>query len=177
MPDKSSASEEVVMKEYPRSSRWLEGQQVIGVGNLVLTGKRLVFLNQVPLEKKEIEYFRKLSEGASTSRVIDLALTLHKNNFQIPLSSLIQVKTGLYSIFPFPRPCLRISYRSEKKKKQIKAASFMFTIPLLKGFFQLEITTVLGWVWMIKKAMRASNEQGSNNQRPASGQTHLSQAA
>ncbi len=154
MSEKPSASEEVVIKEYPRSTRWLEGQQVIGVGNLILTSKRLVFLNQVPLAEEEIERLRKLSAGAPTSRVIDLALAIHKKNFQITLSSLISVKVGLYSILPFPRPCLRISYRSEKKKKQIKTASFMFTIPLLKGFFQLEITTVWRWVQIIRRVMR-----------------------
>lgn len=155
MKDEPPISEEVVIKEYPRSTRWLEGQQIIGVGNLILTNKRLVFLNQVILTNEQIENFRKLSEGVAVNRMTDFVLTLHKKNFQIPLSSLISVKVGLFSLLPFPRPCLRIFYRSQKKKERVKTASFMFTIPLLKGFFQLEITTVLGWVWMIRRAMRA----------------------
>jgi len=153
MTDEQLASEEVVLKEYPRFTRRMEGQQVIGVGNLILTNERLVFLNRVPLNDEEVEYLQKFSGKATTKRTIDLALTLHKKNFQVPLSSVISVKTGLYSILPFPRPCLRISYRSEKKKK-IKAVSFMFTIPLWKGWFQLEITTIKAWGRIIKEAVR-----------------------
>ena len=153
MKDEQLGSEEVVIKEYPHSTRWLEGQQVIGVGNLILTNERLVFLHRVPLDEEELEYLQKFSKQATTSRMIDLALTLHKKNFQVPLSSVISVKTGLYSILPFPRPCLHISYRSEKKKK-IKTISFMFTIPLWKGWFQLEITTVKTWGRIIREAVR-----------------------
>jgi len=153
MKDEQLASEEVVLKEYPYSTRRMEGQQVIGVGNLILTNERLVFLNRVPLNEEEVEYLQKFSGKATTKRTIDLALTLHKKNFQVPLSSVTLVKTGLYSILPFPRPCLRISYRSEKKKK-IKAVSFMFTIPLWKGWFQLEITTIKAWGRIIKEAVR-----------------------
>ncbi len=154
MNSEQLASEEVVLKEYPRYTRWLEGQEIIGVGNLILTTERLVFLNQVVLAEGQVEYLRKLSEETKTSRLIDLALTLHKKNFQVPLSSVISVKTGLYSILPFTRPCLRISYRSEKKKKNIKNISFMFTIPLWKGWFQLEITTVMVWVRIIRRVVR-----------------------
>jgi len=153
MKDEQLASEEVVLKEYPRSTHRMEGQQVIGVGNLILTNERLVFLNRVPLNDEELEYLQKFSGKATTKRTIDLALALHKKNFQVPLSSVISVKTGLYSILPFPRPCLRISYRSEKKKK-IKTISFMFTIPLWKGWFQLEITTIKGWGRIIREAVR-----------------------
>ncbi len=156
MKDEQLASEEVVLKEYPRSTHWLEGRQVIGVGNLILTNERLVFLHRAALTEEELEYLRKFSQKATTNRMIDLAFTLHKKNFQFPLSSVVSARAGLYSILPFPRPCLRISYRSERKKKEmkIKTVSFMFTIPLLKGFFQLEITTVMGWVWIIRKAVR-----------------------
>ena len=153
MKDEQLASEEVVLKEYPRYTHRMEGQQVIGVGNLILTNERLVFLNRVPLNEEEVEYLQKFSGKATTKRTIDLALTLHKKNFQVPLSSVISVKTGLYSILPFPRPCLRISYRSEKKKK-IKTISFMFTMPLWKGWFQLEITTIKAWGRIIKEAVR-----------------------
>ena len=153
MTDEQLASEEVVLKEYPYSTRRMEGQQVIGVGNLILTNERLVFLNRVPLNEEEVEYLQKFSGKATTKRTIDLALALHKKNFQVPLSSVISVKTGLYSILPFPRPCLHISYRSEKKKR-IKTISFMFTIPLWKGWFQLEITIIMAWVRIIREAVR-----------------------
>lgn len=153
MKDEQPISGETALKEYPNSTRWLEGQQIIGVGNLILTNERLVFLHRVAPTNEQITYLRKLSAGATTNRMLDFALALHKKNFQIPLSSFISVKVGLYSLLPFPRPCLRIFYRSQKKKR-VKSTSFMFTIPLLKGFFQLEITTVLGWTWMIKRALK-----------------------
>ena len=155
MSDKPAPSKEVVIKEYPNSTRWLEGPQIIGVGNLILTNERLVFLHQVVATNEQIENLRKLSQEATVNTMVDFALTLHKKNFQIPLSSLIAVKVGLYSLLPLPRPCLRIFYQSQKKKRQIKTASFMFTIPLLKGFFQFELTTVWGWVWLLRRAMRA----------------------
>ncbi len=159
MEDKQPASEEFVIKEYPRSTRWLEERRIIGVGNLILTNERLVFLHQVVLTDEQIENLRKLSE-APTSRMMDFVLALHKKNFQIPLSSLVLVRTGLFSLLPFPRFCLRVSYISEKKKK-IKTVSFMFTISVLRGFFQLEITTVLGWVWIIRRAARAKQTRAS----------------
>jgi len=154
MKDKQLASGEIVLKEYPYSTRWLEGRQIIGVGNLILTNKRIVFLHQVELSDEEMEKLRKLPEKLTAMEMIDFGLSLHENNFQFPLSSITQVKTGLHSLLPFPRPCLRIFYRSGKKKRDVITASFMFTIPLLKGFFQLEITTVWVWVMLINKVLR-----------------------
>ena len=145
--------DEIIIKEYPNSTRWVDGRDTIGTGNLILTSKRLTFLNRVELSDKQIERIHELSAKATTSRLIDYALTLHKMNFQIPLSSVTRVRIGLYSLLPLPRPCLRISYMSEKKRT-ISTASFMFTIPLLKGFFKFEITVVQGWIWMIKKVLR-----------------------
>ena len=170
MKDEQQTAEEAVpevrLKEYPRFTRWMEGQQIIGVGNLLLTTERLVFLHRFVPTKEQIENFQKLSEGATTTEIMDFALTLHKKNFQIPLSLLILAKVGLQSMLPFPRFCLRISYRNPKKKKQIKTTSFMFTIPLLRGFFQLEITTVWGWSSMIRRAMRTKQfamDKGDKN--------------
>ena len=154
MSDEQLASREVVLKEYPQSTRWLEGQQVIGVGNLILTNERIVFLHQVALSDEEMERLRKLSGKLTAREMIDLGLSLDRKNFQFPLSSVTRVKTGLHSLLPFPRPCLRIFYRTGKRTKNISTASFMFTIPLLKGFFQFEITTVQAWVMLINKAVR-----------------------
>jgi len=152
MKNKQLASEEVVLKEYPHSTRWMEGQQVIGVGNLVLTNERLVFLHQVPINEEEITRLRKLSEKVTSKGMIDIALSLHKKNFQVLLSSVTAVKTGLHSMFPFPRVCLRVYCRS--KRKDVRLLTFMFTIPLWKGWFQLELTIVKTWARAIEKAAR-----------------------
>ena len=155
MKDEKPLSEEVVLKEYPRSTRWLKGQQVVGVGNLILTNQRLVFLNQVELTQRQIEDLQKLRmNSAKTNEEIDFALTLHKSNFQIPLSSVISANMSRYCLFPFPRPYLSISYRGGSKSAE-KTLGFMFTIPLLKGFYQLELTTVWAWAQIIRRALKA----------------------
>ena len=156
MNDEKQETQEFAVKEYPNATRLLEGKKVIGVGNLILTNERLVFLYRVPLDEQEVEYIQKLSEKATTARLLDVALTLDKRNFQIPLSSVIGAKTGLYSLLPFPRPRLRVYYRSERKKKQVKELSFMFTIPIWRGWFQLEITTVKYWEKIINSRVARS---------------------
>jgi hypothetical protein len=146
-------SEERVIKEYPNSTRQLEGQLVMGAGNLILTTERLVFLNQILPKERHLQKFQELSE-APVSRALDYAITLHKNNFQIPLSSVTAARVGLFAYFPIPRFCLRLAYFSDQKRNKIKTASFMFTISILRGFFQFEVTTVMAWVSAIKKAMK-----------------------
>ena len=131
----------------------MEGQQDIAVGNLILTSERLVFLHLIYLNDEKKESLHKLSERATNREMLNHALSLHKKNFQVSLSSVTSVKTGWHSFLPLPRFCLRISYRSEKKKK-VKTLTFIFTIPLWKGWFQLEITTVMLWVRLIKTAVR-----------------------
>ncbi len=145
---------EVVLKEYPNSTRWIKGQLIVGVGNLILTNERLVFLNGVKLSPRQIAHIRKLTETGSTNKIIDFALTLHKKNFEVPVSSVISAKMSRYCFLPFPRPYLRISYRGGSKDKE-KTLGFMFTIPLLKGLYQLEFTTVWVWIRIIRKALRA----------------------
>jgi len=145
---------EVVLKEYSNSTRWIKGQLTLGVGNLILTNERLVFLNRVVLSPRQIATWRKLSETGNTNKQIDFTLTLHKKNFEVPLSSVISAKMSRYCLLPFPRPYLRISYRGGSKDKE-KTLGFMFTIPLLKGFYQLEFTTVWIWVRIIRKALKA----------------------
>lgn len=151
MAEKLQTSEESVIREYPNTTRWLEGQLILGAGNLILTTERLVFLNQVSIKEKQAQKLQELSE-ATTNRVLDYALTLHKNNFQIPLRAVTSARVGIFAYFPFPRFCLRIDYRSDRK--QIETASFMFTISILRGFYQLEIGIVMSWASAIKKVMK-----------------------
>ena len=145
---------EVVLKEYPNSTRWIKGQLTIGVGNLILTNERLVFLHGVDLSPRQVAYVKKLSEAGNTGKVIDYALSLHKKNFEVPLLSVISASMCRYCILPFPRPYLRIIYRGGSKEKE-RTLGFMFTIPLLKGFYQMEFTIVWMWVRIIRKALGA----------------------
>ena len=153
MKDKQPSSDEFILKEYPNSTRWLEGQRIIGAGNLILTSERLIFIHQIPISAEEIDRLRKLSATLTTRELIDLTLPFHKKNFQVPLSSVVAVKTGLFALLPFPRPCLRIFFQGAKNR-QVNRLTFMFTIPIWRGWFQLEITTVMGWVAAIRRALR-----------------------
>lgn len=151
MENEQPASEEFVMKEYPKYTQLIEGKRVIGIGNLILTSKRLIFLHGLPLDEEDLTRLKKMSEKATTSKMLDIACSLYEKNFQVMLSSIDSVKTGIYSFIPFPRFCLRINYTSRKKPNRL---TFMFTIPLWKGLFQLEITTVMAWSKYIRTAMK-----------------------
>ena len=153
MKSESSVYTEAVLKEYPNSTRWIEGHRILGEGNLILTNERLVFLNRVAVSERQNEKIKEL-EGAPINEILDFALTLHKKNFQIPLSSIIAADRARFALFPLPRFCLRITYLSGSKQKE-KPLDFMFTISVLRGFFQLEITIVSGWVRMIRKVLKA----------------------
>ncbi len=151
MKDEQQATVEVVIKEYPNSTSWLEGRQVTAAGNLVLTNERLVFLRKVDLSPEEVETLQKLSKESSTKELIQFALSLHKKNFQLPLSSIISAKMGMYSIIPI-RVCLRVYYKSAGKKE--KTEGFLFNVPMLKRLLMSEFPT-LGWIRAVNKAVKA----------------------
>lgn len=156
MSDKNLTYEEAIIKEYPFRSIWMEENYATRHGNLILTSERLVFLHQMELSNKQIENLQKLSAEATISQMLDYSLTLHKKNFQIPLSMVKGVRVGLLSMLPFPRPCLRIKYiHTSKSKNELKekTATFMFTLPLLKKLLNPELGLVLGWVWVLKKTI------------------------
>jgi len=144
---------ERIIREYPNSTRWLEGQRILGVGNLILTTKRLVFLNQVAPSERQVQKLQELS-GAPNSRLLNFAIGMHKNNFQIPLSALVHAKLVMSGFLPIPRFCLRLAYHEKGKGSPTKESDFLFTIPLLRGFFQFEISTVYSWVLAIRRALK-----------------------
>ena len=146
---------ERIVKEYPNTTRRLEGNRTIGAGNLILTSERLIFLNRVQVTERVEQKLKELTD-APTSRILNYALTMHKNNFQIPLSSVQSFKRHVFAYLPIPRFCLRISYHAKQQKP--KTADFAFTISILKGFFQLEFTVVQAWIWVIKRELKLKNE-------------------
>ncbi len=153
--------EEFVIKEYPNTTRWLEERRILGVGNLILTNRRLAFLHQVLVTDHHKQALQKLS-GKTTSEIMEYALRLHQKNFEIPITAITEVKSKRFATFPMPRFYLEVTYWKEKKKKE-GILSFMFTISLLRGFFQLEYTVVKSWVWAIERAVKRAKEgEGSN---------------
>ena len=151
MSDISQASDEVVIKEFPKSTYLLDGKQVIAAGNLILTNKRLVFLRQIVLTEKEIENLQNLQQEANTERLMQFALGLHKKNLQIPLSSIVSAKLGSYFRFPILKPCMRLSHRTASSK--VKTLTFWFNPPFLKQMLMSEFPT-LAWIRAIKKAVK-----------------------
>jgi len=142
---------EVIKKVHRNSAFVVEGRQTQAAGNLVLTNERLVFLKQTALSDDKLKTFQKLAKEGTTDDMIRFALNLNKKNFQIPLSSITLVKTGVYSIFPM-RPCTRIFYMDINKRE--KNVSFRFNPPLLKRLFEL-VPLATEWSWAIKKAVKA----------------------
>ncbi|MFH1003322.1 MAG: hypothetical protein V1780_04180 [Chloroflexota bacterium] len=146
---------EVVIKEHPRITLWLEGSEVKAGGNLVLTNRRLVFLKQVELTPVKAAELQKLSRENNTSELIKYALSLNKNNFQLPLSSIVSVKTGGFFTFPRFNLCLRLTYRSPGKKP--KRLTFLFQTAFIRVLFRSEPLT-MEWVRAVKKAAKASRK-------------------
>jgi len=149
--DEKQAYGEVVIKQHPNSTHWLEGNQVKGAGNLILTNERLVFLKQAAIPEHKTEAFRKLSQEATTDKLIQFALTLHKKNFHIPLSSIVSVKLGMRFAF-LPNLCMRISYRSPSNKMQ--TLGFVFKTGLIKRLFEAE-PMAMEWGRAVKKAIKS----------------------
>jgi hypothetical protein len=145
MSDKSSASEEVVIKEYPNLTLWLDGNQVRTAGNLILTNKRLVFLRQTALSEKEVESLQKLSQEAITEQ-------------QTSLPTIISAKLSFHSGFPVPQSYMRVYYKTGGKN--VKTLSFRFTLPLLKRLLMSEFPT-LDWVRAINKAVKAHSSRAA----------------
>lgn len=158
MDNQKPASEEIVVKEYPNATYWLEGRLVKAAGNLILTSQRLVFLKQVEMSEKQAEEIRRLATESTTSELIQFALKLNKKNFQLPISSIVTAKMGLLSYFPI-RPYLSVHYLSVNKK--MKTLDFMFTLPLLKRLMMSEFPT-LGWRNAIKKAVKKEKKRSSS---------------
>ncbi len=152
MSSNQPASEEIVIREHPRSTYLLEGRMVRAAGNLVLTNERLIYLRQVLLNEQQTRELQGLTQrGATASELLQFALHLHKKNFQVLLSSVVEAKTGFLTMFPL-RPYLRVRYRGTSKN--IKTLGFFFTLPLLKRLLMVEFPTI-GWSRAVNKAVKA----------------------
>lgn len=153
MKNKSTSTNERTLKEYPNVTYWLEGRQVMGWGNLILTTERLIFLNRIAdMPEWQAKKLQQLSQKDDFAGIVEFTLKLHKKNFQIPLSSVTRVRTGVYAFFPFPKLCMRIQYLTPKKN--LMETGFWFRIPILKGLVQLELTLVLGWIFAVRSAVK-----------------------
>ena len=156
-------SEEIIIKEHPNFTHCRrEGQSAKDVGNLILTNTRLVFLTRVMLHESKMERWQKLAKEGTAAEQIDFALTLHKKNFNIPLSLLSSVKCKLYFSFPFPSLIMQISYmKGGSKKKGGKTMIFQFKQSFLRLLFRKSMLPLtVEWVSSVREAIK--NEEVSS---------------
>ena len=115
---------ESIIRQHRRWTNWIENRRIMGEGSLILTNRRLLFLHKIETSPDVAASIKKLAD-APIETVLDHALTLHKNCFQIPLLSIIQVGVGAFAGFPFPQFYLSVSY-FKGKKQNIHTAAFKF---------------------------------------------------
>jgi hypothetical protein len=152
MGNKQKTNEERVIREYPNVTYWLDGSRAEGLGNLILTSKRLIFLNRVALEDWQMEKVRELSQDPDLQKILDFSMKLHKKNFEIPLSQVVRARMGILGFLPFPKLCMRIDHMT--RRDNFEVTGFWFRIPILKGLVQLEITLVWGWINAVNAALK-----------------------
>ena len=154
--DKKAGQEqkdETVIRQHRRWTHWIEAGRVLGEGSLILTNRRLLFLHRIESSPEVAASIRKLAD-APMENVLDHALTLHKNCFQIPLSSIIQVGIGSFAGFPLPKVYLTVVYLKGKKLDP-RTVAFQFKDPGHGIFSQPQI--IVDWKW--KRAIRRAIEE------------------
>lgn len=122
-----------------------------GEGALILTNRRLLFLNRVPPGQRVDEALKKVT-GQPMRMVLDQAMALDKNNFQIPLQNITRGRLGAFSWFPLPHFCLMVDYLD--KSKQERTASFQFRRPMAEVVLRPQFYLDLEWAQTIGKAKK-----------------------
>jgi hypothetical protein len=142
---------ENIIRQHRRYTYWVEGRSILGEGSLVLTDHRLLFLNRVESSPEVTAAIRKLAD-APIRDVLDHALSLHKNSFQIPLSSIIRAGISMVTVFPQPRFCLSLYYLKGKKPAP-HTENFMFKNARSGIFAQPQLFTAMSWSKTIREAI------------------------
>ncbi len=143
---------ETIIRQHRHWTRWIEARRAMGEGNLVLTNRRLLFLHRIESSPDVAASIKKLAD-APIETVLDHALTLHKNCFQIPLQSILKVGIGVFVRFPFPYFYLSVSYYRGKKQTPHTTA-FQFRRPKSEIIFHPQVIADWCWVMAIKRALR-----------------------
>lgn len=143
---------EIIIKQHPHWTYVIEGRQGRAMGNLVLTNRRLLFLHKIEAGPEVSASIRKLAD-APIETVLDHALTLHKNCFQMPLSSITRVGIGAYVRFPFPYFYLKVYYRRGKKQAS-NVVNFQFRRKKTIIIFHPQLIEDLGWRKAIKRVLK-----------------------
>ena len=150
-----NAGREVILKDHRRWTRWVSGPFYLGEGNLTLTNRRVLFLHRITSNPSLTENMKRLA-GSPTEAVLDYAFTLNKKNFQIPLSRIARVGTGLYFRFLLPHFYLKLSYY-EGKKNNLRDVSFRFRWIPLDAPLHPQVVENWKWARAIRKAVSENN--------------------
>ena len=142
---------EIIIRQHRRYTYLVEGHRIMGEGSLVLTNHRLLFLNRIESSPEVTATIKKLAD-APIKTVLNNALTLHKNSFQIPLSSIIRAGIGSLTILPMPRFCLSVYYLKGKKLTP-NTITFLLKNATSGIFTQPQIFTARSWSKTIVKAI------------------------
>jgi hypothetical protein len=144
---------EKIIKEHRRWSRWLESQSAVREGNLVLTNRRLLFLNRIGSSPEVSASIKKLADSPM-EQVLNHAFTLHSKNIQIPLSQIKRIGVGIFSLYPYPRFCLTVSYYPPKSQKA-RSVAFQFRDTTSKNILKPQLIEDFRWAKTIKQVLTA----------------------
>jgi hypothetical protein len=85
--------------------------------------------------------------------VLNYAFTLNRDNFQIPLEAIGNIRIGTFNWNPFPHICLTVTYFDGKQTRS-KSASFQFIRPIKQTILHPQLIVDIGWVKAIKQAIK-----------------------
>ena len=143
---------ETIIRQHRHWTRWITARRTAGEGNLILTNRRLLFLHKVASSPDITESIKRLAD-APIETVLNHALTIHKNCFQIPLQDVTRVGIGAIMRLPFPYFYLTIAYHKGKKQTPYMA-NFQFLRPKSEISFRPQIIQDFSWINAIKRAIR-----------------------
>ena len=145
---------ERIIKEHRKWTQWIQTPKKLRLGNLVLTNRRLIFLNIIQSSPEVTDSIKKLAD-APIELVLNQAFKLNGDNFQIPLSAIAGLKIGAYNWTPIPHVCLSIVYY-DGKKPQNRMVAFQFIRPYKQTILKPEIILLFDWIRVIKKAIQTA---------------------
>jgi len=143
-----SGLKEQVLKEHPNYTVYFRQIcKVCGVGNLILTNRRLTFLNRIALSEEQIEHVKKLAQDGSVSKSVDYVLSLDSRNFEVPLKLIQSVGLRL-SVLGF---ALQVTYRDKSGRSDV--IKFKFKPSMMERLIKF-VSHENAWKKAIKRELK-----------------------
>jgi hypothetical protein len=149
-----NAEPERIIKEHRKWTQWIQTPKKLRLGNLVLTNRRLMFLNVIQSSPEVTESIKKLAD-APMDVVLDHAYKLNGDNFQMPLSAIAGLKIGAYNWTPIPHVCLSVVFFDGNSARS-RMVAFQFIRPYKQTILKPEIILLFEWIREIKKAIQSA---------------------